>query len=453
MYKTILSYDIKAKDWKEIFPSGKSNEIAKPEELPLIFFVEYDDEREDSPWERAWCKKCNAYEEIIRQDGNNLWTKGGCKLTGFCVKVSVKISKEGHNIWQHHSSDCTAYWLLRKDETNETVHITKKELYLSHTWEKDAHDGCVRLVPHPRYWSEKKAEFTAGMTFSTDTPQGVQDKVREMLKLPKEECVSGKSSTSQIVPVALEDVKENHQVDISYSDADHKFYEKDINGHCFHLIPSWETYQNITRSICGTYDSDESIRANATALLAIEYEGLYRMTFAVAGNKVLKSHSIYHNGNILAEVKRRIIWEAWNESVGLRDISSKDYAEIKDRIRIKPLTERQETSLLDLLTVPAEDIQPGYFLKLNLSLSRVNIPRVSAPTDKEDERQYLDACLPFLKRLFDAAWKDNAEAAYAMHLLYRSKSCFCNGNLRRSRYWFGRAVRSGWKWKEDLRLD
>ena len=180
MSDIIFAYDAVLMDWREI-PAHPSSDGTSAQKQSPVFIVTYDDLRDVSPWEGVWCPHHHSYEKVIRQERDSLWTKDDCQIQGMCVKTNIKINPEGYNIYQHHRDIGIAYWMLSHDERKDAVRYLARKLYLTYTWERDTRDGRVRLVPHPRFWSDSTGECTT-RKYCSDIPSTILDKIRTLLE-------------------------------------------------------------------------------------------------------------------------------------------------------------------------------------------------------------------------------------------------------------------------------
>ena len=432
MHEIIYAYNGKERIWKEV------NLPDRPENMPIFFIVEYKEEYTQESWLKVWCPFHNAYEEIENHNDDVLITSQGCRLEGFCVKADVFIAMRGFNIYQHPSQgECYGYWTMKKNAPSNTIQYIHKYLSVSHTWEKDASDGRVRIVPHLRFWREYEKNES----------------------LPKNNELAKKCSEEKIPPpVTIEDIQENNQIDYVYTKNDYQIYEKRINSYNFRLISSRETFKNITNSMpTGNFVENENPFDGATALVAVEHQGRYLLTLILSGAKVKNEYGAYFIPSLLKAVKLYVVTDCWAKLVGIDKsyLSSKEYESIKDYLVVNKPSLNKRPALKDLLMLPEKDVKPGYYLDLHLSLSAARIPKRHTASYGEihDDKHRLTKALPFAKRLFAAAWDGNSEAQYVMYLLYDTNSCFTNTNSRKSQYWLREAIKNGWKPFEKVRLD
>lgn len=447
MKKIIFAYNTENNSWRKV----KLTE--RPENMPIIFIVQYKVEATNEKWLKAWCPLHHAYEEIISHKDDSLITVTGCHLGGFCVKTDILIRPNGYNIWQHHNWECVAYWSLEKSNQPGTVQYSKHVMRLSYTWEQDTSNNLIYLVPHMRYWEEYV--YDNKNCIPRNIPQNVKAEIKTILKIKDDDIDCAEKSV--ISPIHIGNIQEKHQQDYSYTKTDYQIYEKNINGYNFRLIPSCEAFRNISYSISGIISArtNETLFDEAKALVAVEHHGRYLLTLILSGSKVQHEYGAYFNPSILAAVKLYAVTDCWAKSAGIdkKYLSNRDYESIKDYLIIGKPSSKGHTSLKNILELSEDYIKPGYYLDFHLCLSAARVPDISSYGKIHDDEHRLTEALPFAKRLFAAAWSGNPEAQYVMHLLYSTYSCFSNTNPRKARYWLSEASRNGWRPFEKLRMD
>lgn len=110
----------------------------------------------------------------------------------------------------------------------------------------------------------------------------------------------------------------------------------------------------------------------------------------------------------------------------------------------------KETDSAELLTLDENNIQPGYYRKLGIQLLRESTRNISAPPwmHFQDERSYLTYVFPQGQRIYDAAFKGNAEAQIVLGMMYCCGSVI-HRDTEKTLTWLSKAAQNGDKHAQE----
>lgn len=416
-----------------------------------VFYVAYHNEGTGENWEKVWCKKHQAYEEVNRQDGLCLVTNQGCQLTGLCARVNIYIQLSGWNALQRHHEEANLCWRVQHGKEPGTMRCICEKVQLSFTWQKNENNNTAYLCPHP------SARFHREWTISKDSLTSHDRIPAEVLRVARQELQlspdgnEARTPSSQPTDWDMEEFltlneQSFHRKDFAYREEEFA-YECNICGYNFRLISSIEQFCHIVRSMEGIRIFEKEVQPKATALVAVERNGKYLAGIVLDGKQRIHMYRRYEQ-NILSEVKLHAVCAYWEKKAGVEsECSRSEYRELEVQMQEQELTDKAavEISLRQLLQTPSENIWEGYFLLLHLRMAEAGLPLVSIPADEVDEQAYLMEKIPVGERIFTAAFQENAEAEYVMHLLYSDFSCFSHPCRRLAKRWFLRAISHGWR--------
>lgn len=456
MSKRIFCYDFRG-HWKDMTVDAS---LLAEEMPPLVFCVAYHNEGTGETWEKVWCEEHHAYEEVKYQAGCCIVTEQGCHLTGLCTKVHIYIQLSGWNASQRHHGEANLCWRVQTGTEPGTLHCICEKIRLSFTWQKNEESDIAYLCPHPL------ARFRHEWTISASTLNSKNHIPQEILQVIRKELQLSSTETNakDQLPISEEWNMERflalneqsfHRKDFTYHEEE-LAYECSICGYNFRLISSIEQFCHIVRSIEGTRIQQNELRQKATALLTVERNGNYLAGIVLNGKQ---EHRIYrkYDQNTLSEVKLHAVCDFWKIKNGIGDVDARyRYWELAGQLQVEMITDKtmEPFSLRQLLQIPSEKLRKGYYLLLHRRMAEAGLPLVKAPGNDMDEKSYLMEEIPIGDKIFTAAFQGNAEAEYALHLLYSDFSCFSRPCRHMANRWYRKAVEHGWTpEKMDVRLD
>ena len=216
-----------------------------------------------------------------------------------------------------------------------------------------------------------------------------------------------------------------------------------INDYTFRLVHSSERYEKITRG----YGFHGRGKAKAYPVYTIERNGRYLATIEFEDGLANHCHVRDYRDSRL-QAKCRIAYMKWLQHFDIEEKYppyTNFYHALEQDFTIEPVdkTKWEQMSLRDLLAVPKEKIDSGYYLYFYQNLVDASLLRPRGPKPEDDEYEYWVKNYPVARPLFEAAFSDNPEAQYVMSLLYSDQYC-SNINRRLADKWYNLARENGW---------
>ncbi|WP_028128964.1 hypothetical protein [Selenomonas sp. AE3005] len=105
-------------------------------EIPIVPIVEFYLERTGEKWEKAWCEKHHAYEEIQSCKNDQVITKNGCNLEGLVVPVKNYVYQSENRFFNEPSS-ITVCWQVHNRPADKMVYLEYDTIDILFNWEKE----------------------------------------------------------------------------------------------------------------------------------------------------------------------------------------------------------------------------------------------------------------------------------------------------------------------------
>ena len=214
--------------------------------------------------------------------------------------------------------------------------------------------------------------------------------------------------------------------DFTYTD-EQESYVCEIDGYEFRLIYSSDELHSIWKRL---------FSSNSYTFPAIKNDGVLRIAVFRQGHleACLLAHSIikiiYNErdlsgcGRQFQAVSVRIAVLHWLKWTGLYKsygpYFESDYEFLDQEVQAKPLPKSDDLPLYDLLHLPDDKIQPGYYIRLKEAFSDSKLLYREVPSSKEflSEMDFLMEMFPCGERIYTAAFEGNPEAQKALALCY-----------------------------------
>lgn len=240
------------------------------------------------------------------------------------------------------------------------------------------------------------------------------------------------------------------KTDFHYSDKI-RSWERKVNDYNFRLISSISQFMQIAYNLSISHGMEpEKMPGSDTSLFVMERNGR-RLACIWMQGKTVQHVSFVEYRNKILEAKCRIVFLYWLKHHGLElkyaPTNEDTYRALKQEFIVEPVDRDEEwnrLSLMEMAELPQDRVRPGYYLSYYRKLTECNLMRPHAPSLHEDEQEYLSRKFVWGKPIFDAAFRGNAEAQYAMSLFYRDGIGTAWPDRRLSDAWYRRAVDSGW---------
>lgn len=214
--------------------------------------------------------------------------------------------------------------------------------------------------------------------------------------------------------------------DFFYTD-EQEGYACEIDGYEFRLIYSSDEFHSLCKRM---------LYSKSSMFPSIKNDGVLRIAVFRQGHleACLLLHSIIkiiYNETCLSAYGHRFLpvsvriavlhWLKWTglyKSYGPYFESDHEY--LDQEVQAKPLPESDDLPLYDLLHLPEDKIQPGYYMRLKAAFSEARLLYREVPASKEfsSEMDFLMEMFPLGERIYKAAFAGNPEAQKALALCY-----------------------------------
>ena len=215
-------------------------------------------------------------------------------------------------------------------------------------------------------------------------------------------------------------------------------YECKINDYEFRLAHDTKTLHRIGAAMSNcvaTYR--EQVLQHISIIFYVWHKTKPVACIEIKGeNRIVQALGKY-NGKLKGETLLACrFWAKLHKlSIGTKDLSLLPAEETEDLqdATVAPIEYQKATAemnLEELLSLPEEEIESGYYLRLSEVLSKQYKHAVSAPSwlNLSDEKHSLLYALPQGRRLYDAVFDGNTEAMRALAFMY------CSGHGLRQNY-------------------
>ena len=176
MHDIWFCYQPEDNSWHECHHEAAAADIGT---LPVILVVKYSHQRTREKWEKAWCEKHQAYEDIKSYGDCSLTTDAGCQLTGFIARVSASIYQTS-STYDWPSSRQTIRWHLQHDNAEDTVYLISDSIEVFYSWRKET-DGSFLLIPSTILRNSHSQSFNIGAHEQPEHIYGLSGFVLEKL--------------------------------------------------------------------------------------------------------------------------------------------------------------------------------------------------------------------------------------------------------------------------------
>ena len=144
MNEWTFTFHIETGTWQECQnPAFLGKDISEASFVPIVSLR---NERTGEEWEKAWCEKHHAYEEIESYKADQVITKNGCVLEGMAVPVKKYVTQSYYRYYDEASS-FTVRWRVRNNPSEKMVYLEHDTMEIHFAWEKDDKTGEFIAVP------------------------------------------------------------------------------------------------------------------------------------------------------------------------------------------------------------------------------------------------------------------------------------------------------------------